>query len=274
MLEEKDIMHAQICNLKKYVLKLKQNIRILNSKCYRLKNKKVTTNNKKIVCKNEIKNGLRHTHSIKMFALSLWNASPKCYNLLYKLYSLPSMSSIKRSIRMIDLQPGFNELILNGLRQKADKFTENKQLVVLAFDEMSLRIDLTYNARLDKVIGFQDLGENKENTVATYATVFMIKSLLGSWKQPVGYFFTSGPMNSDTIHDKLLTCITKLKECNLCVKVILCDQGPSNRGCKNLLNLNNNNSFIYLNNQIFFMYDPPHLIKSIRNALYNKGFGK
>ena len=68
MLEEKDNMHAQICNLNNYVLKLKQNIRILNSKCYRLKNKKVTTNNKKIVCKNEIKNGVRHTHSIKMFA--------------------------------------------------------------------------------------------------------------------------------------------------------------------------------------------------------------
>ena len=33
------------------------------------------------------------------------------------------------------------------------------------------------------------------------------------------------------------------------------------------------NFFISSGLKIFFLYDPPHLIKSIRNALYNKGFG-
>ena len=31
----------------------------------------------------------------------------------------------------------------------------------------------------------------------------MIRSLSGSWKQPVSYFFTSGVMNADIIESKL-----------------------------------------------------------------------
>ena len=223
--------------------------------------------------KGRYANGYRHTHANKMFALSLWHASPKCYRLLYSYFALPSIITLRRSIRMIQMQPGFHSIILDALREKTKKFTMTESLVVVAFDEMSIKMNLEYNSRLDKVIGYEDMGEDRSDLIATYVTVFMVKSLLGKWKQPIGYFYTSGPMKTDMVKNKLMECIDILHGCNLYVKVVICDQGPNNRGCCKLLNLSTDSYFKYNNSKIYFFYDPPHLIKSIRNALYNKGFG-
>ena len=100
--------------------------------------------------------------------------------------------------------------------------------MILAFDEMSIKSNLTYNSRVDKVIGYEDFGDIRTNNISTYVTVFMIKSLLVNWKQPVGFFYTSRLMTAEVIKSKVIICIEKLKK---------------------------------------------HLIKSFRNALYNKGFG-
>ena len=144
--------------------------------------------------------------------------------------------------------------------------------MILAFDERSIKSNLTYNSRVDKVIGYEDFGDIRTNNISTYVTVFMIKSLLGNWKQPVGYFFTSGPMTAEVIKSKVIICVEKLKKCNILTKVIICDQGPGNRGFFKMLKTTPENFFISSGLKIFFLYDP-HLIKSIRNALYNKGFG-
>ena len=58
----------------------------------------------------------------------------------------------------------------------------------------------------------------------------MIRSLSGSWKQPVSYVFTSGTMTSDVIKCKLMMCINRVIKCGLIPKLVICDQGPSNRG--------------------------------------------
>ena len=96
----------------------------------------------------------------------------------------------------------------------------------------------------------------------------MIRSLSGSWKQPVGYFFTSGVMNADIIECKLKAFIDSIIDCGLIPKLVVSDQGPSNRGCTKNLGIKIDKPYcIYKGNTIFFMYDSPHLIKSIRNGL-------
>ena len=122
-------------------------------------------------------------------------------------------------------------------------------------------------------VGYQDLGDdNNDRNIANHATVYMIRSIFGTWKQPVGYFLTAGPMKSNVILIKLKEYIQHMKDCGLIPTIVICDQGPSNRGCKALLNLTDEQYFIYSGDRIYFLYDPPHLIKSIRNALYNNGF--
>ena len=217
--------------------------------------------------------GKRYSSNEKMFSLSLWHSSPKCYRLLRNTFSLPDISTLRRSIRMIDMKPGFHNRILEGIKEKVAQFNEHDRLVAIAFDEMSIQKSLNYNERLDCVLGYEDLGnDERSEKIASYATVFMVRSIQGSWKQPIGYFLTSGPMISLVIAEKLKLAIKHVKECGLVPKIVTCDQGPSNRGCYNILNVTEEQYFIYEHDKIFFLYDPPHLLKSIRNGLYNKGF--
>ena len=65
----------------------------------------------------------------------------------------------------------------------------------------------------------------------------MVRSIQGSWKQPVGYFLTSGPMISIVIAEKLKLAIKHVNDCGLVSKIVTCDQGSSNRGCYNILNV-------------------------------------
>ena len=62
---------------------------------------------------------------------------------------------------------------------------------------MSIKTKATYNRRHDKVIGFEDYGNGESsNFIANYVTVFMIRSMCYSWKQPIGFFVTSGVMSA------------------------------------------------------------------------------
>lgn len=101
----------------------------------------------------------------------------------------------------------------------------------------------------------------------------MIRGIEGNWKQSIGYFLTTGPMKTEIISSKLKECIILLQKSNLIPKVTICDQGSGNRGCKSLLNVDENDqSFIIDGQRLFFLYDPPHLLKSIRNAFHKSGF--
>ena len=59
-------------------------------------------------------------------------------------------------------------------------------------------------------------------------------------------------------------------DCGLVPKIVNCYQGPSNSGCYNILYVTEEQYFIYEHDNIFFLYDPPHLLKIIINGLYNK----
>ena len=274
----------QICHLRKSISKLHSKVFRLKRKCKGNSKLNVSpkSNNLSINAKNFMQRqlyqnnksqGNRYNSKEKMFAMSLWNASPKCYRLLKTTFSLPSISTLHRTIRLIDLKPGFHRCILDSIKQKTLKFTTEQLLVVIAFDEMAIKTKLEYNENLDCILGYEDLGgSDRSNDIGSYITVFMVRSLSGSWKQPVGFFISSGPMASKNIHDKLLECIDHMHECNLITKIVICDQGPSNRGCSTLLNINEKQYFKHKNDIIFFMYDPPHLLKSIRNGLYKDGF--
>ena len=65
--------------------------------------------------------------------------------------------------------------------------------------------------------------------IMNHAIVFLIRELHDKWKQPVGYFLSSGTMNGQTMATLLKDCISKVENCGLSVKVIISDQGSNNR---------------------------------------------
>ena len=59
---------------------------------------------------------------------------------------------------------------------------------------MSIKSSLNYDERLDKVVGYQDLGDNNnDRNIANHATVFMIRSMFWDMETTGRLFFDSRP---------------------------------------------------------------------------------
>ena len=107
--------------------------------------------------------------------------------------------------------------------------------------------------------------------IANHAVAFMVRGLVGKWKQPVGY---SGPMSGSTMKSLLFQCIEKLTGIALTAKAVICDQGSDNQSLfESGLNVSILKPyFIALEQKVYLLYDPPHLVKNVRNNLRKHGF--
>lgn len=151
----------------------------------------------------------------------------------------------------------------------------NASLCSLVLDEMSIKERVVYNVEKDEVEGVEDFGSlGRTKLVANHAMVFMLKGLTFSWKQPIGYFLSSGPMGGDTLKDLLVEALRKIKSKGLQPRLVICDQGSNNRRVlETLLGATVDKPYFELNEEkIFVMYDLPHLLKNIRNNLKISGF--
>ena len=210
----------------------------------------------------------------KKLALSLFYASPKCYKLLRKIFSLPCISSLKKYIRNLDVKAGFPQSVLGCLKIKSSSMSDESKLCVILFDEMSLKEYLTYIASLDKIDGLEDLAYIGQSPyVANHTSAFMLRGIVEKWKQPVGYLLSSGPLNASTLKLALLSCIEKVQSTGFIIKAVILDQGSNNRSMMTSLGVSPSKPFMmYKGSKLHVFYDPPHLLKNIRNNLKKTGF--
>ena len=207
----------------------------------------------------------------KALALSLMHSSPRTYHLLRTLFALPAVCTLRKIVQRVEIYPGFNKYILHALQLKTTAMPATSKLVVVLLDEMSIKVGVTYDKHQDSVEGF---GHGQPGQLANYALVFMVRGLTEKWKLPIGYFLSSGPMKGTTMQQLLNECITELHAIGLKVMLVICDQGATNVNLfEKLLGVTVNTPFFkHDNNNILFMYDPPHLLKSVRNNLKKSGF--
>ena len=218
---------------------------------------------------------IRWPSADKMLALSVLYHSRKAYKLLQGMFKLPSISTLKRTLRRTNVYPGFNENLLNALKTKVQNFSIKDQQCVLIFDEMSIKSGLTYDIARDCIEGYEDFGFlGRTDFIANHATVFMVRGLYSKWKQPLCYFLSSGSINSDKLRQLTTVCITKLHDIGLHVRATICDQGSNDRSfLEHGLGVTVSKPYFYVNNRkIYVFYDPPHLVKNIRNNLMKHGF--
>ena len=147
------------------------------------------------------------------------------------------------------------------------------KLCVILFDEMSIKESLSYDIAEDSVVGVEDFGGgHKSSCVANHLGVFMLKGLVSSWKQPLGYFLTSGPMKAPLLRTLLLDAVDRLQSIGMLVKVLRTDQGSNNFSMLKMLNISKEHPYFFRGQQkIYVMHDPPHLIKNVRNNLKKHG---
>ncbi len=214
--------------------------------------------------------GRRWNAQQKAFALSLMHSSPKTYRLLRKVFALPSPRLLRRTIQAIQIYPGMNEYILEALRLKTAGMLSQDKVVSLVIDEMSIRQGLSYDPGRDVIEGVA----HGSNQLANHAIVFMVRGLSRKWKQPLAYYLSSGPMTGKEMKPLIIECIERLDTIGLTVSVLVCDQGSNNQ---NLVQTELGVScerpfFLHGSRKVFVFYDPPHLLKNIRNNLKKYGF--
>jgi len=98
----------------------------------------------------------------------------------------------------------------------------------------------------------------------------MLRGISVKLKQPLAYFFVKPTILRSLLHE----CLAKLEEIHLFPKAIVCDQGPTNR-CylETLEKVSVSQPFLFHGSKkVYVIYDPPHLLKNIRNNLKKHDF--
>ena len=173
----------------------------------------------------------------------------------------------------VNIVNGFHNAVFEGLKIRATQMSENQRLCCLVFDEIAIKKRLTFQSNRDIVEGFETIETTGVPCPATHACVFMVKGLKEKWKQVIGYEFTHGTISVPNLKDLVLKCLRLLLDIGLHVKLIVCDQGSNNQSMYKKLGISPQEPYFYVNEEkIFAMYDPPHLIKSVRNNLFASGY--
>ena len=205
----------------------------------------------------------------KDFALSLLHSSLKTYRLLQCVFDLLSVTILRKVVRNISVYSGFNNNILQALEKKLSNATESSKVMAVAIDEMFIKEGLTYDRHKDAMEGFSE----GSSQLASHAIAFMVRGITEKWKQPIGYFLSSGPMSGKDMKKLLFECIKKLHDIGVRVLVTVGGKGSNNRHLfeTDLGITVNHPYFMDGTNIVFVMYDPPHLIKNVRNKLKKHG---
>ena len=142
----------------------------------------------------------------------------------------------------------------------------------IRIDEMSVKATLSYNVYHDKIDGFENMGSiGCGQGIGKQALVFLATGLFSSWKQPLGFFISKSVTSGDKLWFLLEEWLSLVNEIGLSVKSVVFDQGTSNQKLVKLLNVTFDKPyFVHVNKKVFVFYDPPHLLKSIRNNLQHR----
>ena len=98
----------------------------------------------------------------------------------------------------------------------------------------------------------------------------MTVGIIKKWKQPLGFFFTAGPINCNSLSHIMEGVISMLTSNGYIVHGITTDQGSNFQKFFRTLGLSARNSTVLLGDETLFVCrDPPHLLKCARNFLMN-----
>ena len=185
---------------------------------------------------------------------------------------------------------------MRELRYKVKDFSDKEKFVVLLMDEMKIQKNLVWNKHNIEVIGYVDLSDidlnyatlSKVTTVASYALVLLIRSIVNTFKPSLVHFATDGILASQML-PLLWKGISKCEKSSLKVIVVTCDDESPNRKLFRMhchltrdddmnpetdVTYRTRNLFSGTENRfLYFISDVPYLLKIARSSLLNSGSG-
>ncbi|KAG4074447.1 hypothetical protein HA402_014399 [Bradysia odoriphaga] len=224
------------------------------------------------------KKGNRFTSEEKTLALVIYKQNPKRYKELLKMANLPTKRTLIAHSASIRFKEGINSHLMNFIKEEVSELSELDKMCTIGWDEMSLTANLTFDQIKDYIDGFEDIGSKRTNDFATHALVFMVRGIQSPYKQPIAYYLTQN-LNAAELSELIKLVTEAVMDTGLKVIGSVCDAVATNRAAVNRLMYPNsrrsNTTGMLLeysiNGTILWHYfDPPHLIKSVRNNLLTK----
>ena len=214
------------------------------------------------------KHGWRYKPSEKMVFLGMHQRGPRQYR-NFPIKVRPSRKTIRELLKTLNLKPGVNPIIVDGLAARMKNEPENNKDVIIMLDEISLRTYYWYDAVNDMISGFIDLGnDDRRDLPAEDALVAMIRFVYGQGKQPIAWWNTNKKLTADDfakIFNEILEAVTSA---GLRVRAILTDSLAKNKLAMLKLGATEEYPYFFINEvKIFCIFDVPHLLKGLRNAI-------
>ena len=170
---------------------------------------------------------------------------------------------------------------------KQQKPTHLAKYVVIVLDEMYVKEGLVIQRSSGALIGYQDLGDinnilhdaenqiknpgNCKRPLAKLMLVFMVRGLFSSLKFPYVQFPASTTKGAD-LFPLFRQVVSRLTRLGFRVLATTCDGASDNRrmfslhSCSDKLVYKTTNVYSKAVENIYFISDPPHLLKTIRNC--------
>lgn len=228
----------------------------------------------------------QYSHCSKKLRGSRWNArevqqalgiyyhSPKCYNhLRWNLHlSLPSVPVLKRNLSNTFQTAGICQNTLAVLQRKVQCYHLDDAVAFLVIDAMSIREFLSYSVKYDQIIGlshFLSQSSFSAGSVATQILVVMLRGVYSNWKQPVAYYFIGRTVGQEVFHKVLHDVLVAVSNTGIQIVGIISDQETTQWPVVKRLCLVNETHMLHpvSGEKVYFLVDPPHLLKNTRNAL-------
>ncbi|KAE8741803.1 hypothetical protein FOCC_FOCC012664 [Frankliniella occidentalis] len=184
-------------------------------------------------------------------------------------FTKPTRKTMKGVLKKVQLQPGINAGIFEMLGNKAAAMSPEERVCFVVFDEMSMRVALAYLLQDDDIRGFCDIGSlGRRPDLAEEVLVAMIRSVYGTWKHPVVFWYTTKKQTSQEFAHLFNETISALLDCGLDCRAMVTDGLQKNIAAQHLLGASYECPWFYVNGKkIVTICDPPHLMKSMRNAV-------
>lgn len=238
--------------------------------------------------------GIRWHPAMIRLALHLRMLSPTAYDFLRGIISLPSQRRLFDYSQSTDVKEGVQQELLDEFSKTIEKECpeDHQKNFYLLLDEMSIRSDLVYNSRTGDLVGFTNLSsvenvlkeledemkgmKQTEKKLAKKVLVFMLTGATSDIRF-VPAVFSTDDLSAAQLFSRTWDVVYSVEETGAKVIAVILDGASVNRKFLTM-NFNfGNTKFVHVTMNVasgdcrplYFMVDPPHLIKTFRNCLAN-----
>ena len=245
---------------------------------------------------NAVPSGRRWHPLMIKWCLYIHHLSSGAYEVFRKsgCLTFPSGRTLRDYTHYIDNKAGFSTNVDKQLADTIglDSLQSHQKYVCIVADEMKIKEGLVFSKTDGNLVGFTNLGnmnkkidrleknqidesDDSSQEIATTVFAIMVRGLIIDFKFPYASF-PAHNLTGDKIAILLMEATFRLERMGLKVLVHTLDGCSSNRKyfrfmatTETPLPYKTKNPFTSENRHIYFISDPPHLIKTTRNCFYN-----